>query len=486
VSSAFVGLEPKVLWNYFDAVSQIPRCSGKEERILAYLAELGARRKLTVRRDKVGNLVIALPATAGCESKPTVVLQGHVDMVCEKNRDVAHDFDTQGIEVVRDGDWLTAKGTTLGGDNGVALAAMLALLDEPPHKHGPLELLFTVDEERGLTGAGGIEPHMLKGRVMMNLDSEEEGFVTVGCAGGGDTVLTLEGRREDLLAGWERAQLSVRGLVGGHSGMDIISNRANALRCLGRALDRLGRELGGLRLCALEGGSKRNAIPREASAALALPAGGRARAAQVLERVVADLKAEFSPTDPGLALVLEEGAATARPFDAATTTRALTLLLALPTGVLAMSRGIAGLVETSTNLGVVEAEGDKLRFVSCTRSSVGPALEGVRQGLRVLGEAVGAAVVQEPAYPGWNPDLTSKLLATFKRVHREVTGKEPQVMAIHAGLECGILGERFPGMDMISFGPDLKGVHAPGEKLSIPSTGRFFSLLKSLLEALAS
>ena len=485
MSSVFEGLEPKILWQYFNAVTQTPRCSGSEERILAYLDSVAREHGLTTRRDRVGNLVIVVPAARGCESAPTVVLQGHVDMVCEKNREIDHDFDRQGIEVVRDGDWLTARGTTLGGDNGVALAAMLALLDEPPGRHGPLELLFTVDEERGLTGAGGIEPHMLKGRVMLNLDSEEEGFVTVGCAGGGDTVVTLHGRREALPAGWEVVQLSVRGLQGGHSGMEIICNRANALRCLGRALDRLSRELSGLRLHGLEGGSKRNAIPREARATVALPAGGYDRSADLLRGLTAELRAEFAPSDPDLEVLLERGAAIPpQPFDAATSSRAVTLLLATPTGVLAMNRQIAGLVETSTNLGVVEQQADLLRFISCTRSAVAPALEGVRQTLRALGEALGAQVQQEPAYPGWNPDLGSKLLATFKSVHKEVTGAEPQVMAIHAGLECGILGERFPGMDMISFGPDLKGVHAPGERLSIPSTGRFFRLLKALLEAL--
>lgn len=485
MQKAFEGLEPKTLWSYFDAITQIPRCSGKEERILAYLVGIAEKRGLATRRDKVGNLVIVVPATSGCEKAPTVVLQGHVDMVCEKNSDVSLDFDRDGIPVVRDGDWITAKGTTLGGDNGVALASMLALLDEPPARHGTLELLFTVDEERGLSGAGGIEPHMLTGRVLLNLDSEEEGFVTVGCAGGGDTIIALKGTREAAPSGWETVTLALRGLQGGHSGIDILENRANSLRCLGRVLDRVQRAVGGFRLVSLQGGSKRNAIPREATAVVALPAGGRAKAAALCEAAVRDLRAEFSPTDPKLELRLEdapEGAA--RPFSAADSAHALTLLLTIPTGVLAMNRGIAGLVETSTNLGVVDGSEDTLRFVSCTRSSLAPALEGVRQGIRALGEALGCAVSLEPSYPGWNPNLESKLLARFKEVHREVTGAEVNVMAIHAGLECGILGERFPGMDMISFGPDLKGVHAPGEKLSVPSTGRFFHLLKELLQAL--
>lgn len=484
MSKALAGLEPQALWRHFEMICGIPRCSGHEQRIQAALEALGKERGLETRRDKAGNLVLAVPATPGCEKSRVVVLQGHVDMVCEKNGDVAHDFATQGIQPYLDGEWVRARGTTLGADNGVAVAAALALLDDPPGRHGPLELLFTVDEERGLSGAAGIEPHMLAGRLLLNLDSEEEGFVTVGCAGGGDTAFELSGERTPVPAGWSLARLEVKGLRGGHSGIDILENRANSLRCLGRLLAALE---GPMRVVSLKGGSMRNAIPREAEATLALPAGGAERAARAARALLAELQAEFGATDPELKLLVgaPEPGAPAGAFSETFSQKLATLLVSTPTGVLAMSRDIPGLVETSTNLGVAAMAGDTIRFVNCTRSSVKSSLEAARLGLRRLAEAVGAKVVQEQPYPGWKPDLASPLLALFKKVHQEAMGREVQVMAIHAGLECGILGERFPGMDMISFGPDLKAVHSPDERLHIPSTGRFFNLLKRLLEALA-
>ncbi|MFC1611062.1 aminoacyl-histidine dipeptidase [Myxococcota bacterium] len=484
---ALEGLDPKPLWHYFDMISQIPRCSGNEEQIQAALEKLGKEKGLDTRRDKVGNLVIVIPPTRGCESSPTVVLQGHTDIVGEKNSDSNHDFDNDAIVIVRDGDWLTADGTTLGGDNGVAVAAALALIDDPPKKHGQLELFFTIDEERGLTGAGNVEAHMLNGRVLLNLDSEEEGFVTVGCAGGGDTRFRLVCNRDQLPSGWETMRLWVKGLKGGHSGIDILENRANSIHTLGRLLDRVRREAGGLRLLALNGGSKRNAIPREAWCVVGLPAGGRNRAKALVETVETELKAEFGATDPKLELVLEAAPPDApiAPFTQQDTDRIVALLVTTPTGVLAMNRDIGGLVDTSTNLGVVEMRDDTLHFVSCTRSALSSARDAVRGSLRVLGESMGASVELEGSYPGWNPNLDSKLLAVFKHVHEKVTGKPPEVMAIHAGLECGILGERFEGMDMISFGPDMDGVHSPDERLSIPSTQRFYDLLKAVLVELA-
>lgn len=488
VSDPFADLEPKPLWRHFRALTEIPRPSGHEQRVTSMIKELAAAKGLAVREDTVGNLVVVVPAAVGCESSPPVALQGHVDMVCEKNRDVDHDFMTQGINVVRENEWQLAKGTTLGADNGVGVAAALALIDDPPARHGPLELLFTIDEERGLTGAAGIEPHMIESRFLLNLDSEEEGYVTVGCAGGGDTLFELACKREAIPAGWEPVQISVTGLRGGHSGIDILHNRANSLKCLGRALDTAQRAVGEIRLLAVEGGSKRNAIPREATAVVALPAGSRERAATACDQTQADLTAEFAATDPNLTVQLDSAPANAPElsFAADDGDRLIGLLLTVPSGVLAMNRGIAGLVETSSNLGVVETVGDTVRFVSCTRSAVGPALDGVRQALRALGERHGASVRLESSYPGWAPNLDSPLLGIFCQVHRDVVGKDPEVMAIHAGLECGLIGERFPGTDMVSFGPDMFGVHAPGERVSIPSTQRFFKLLRAVIEALAT
>ena len=485
VRDAVKGIAPEVLWRYFDMISQIPRGSGNEAAIQTALENLAKEKGLAARRDAVGNLVVVIPATAGCASSPTVVLQGHTDMVCEKNNDSNHNFEKDPIDLVRNGDWLTAKGTTLGADNGVAVAAALALTDDPPEKHGKLELLFTVDEERGLTGAGGIESHMLTGKIMLNLDSEEEGFVTIGCAGGGDTRIRVRCVKGELPAGWETMKVSITGLKGGHSGIDIHENRGNSLRLMGRFLDRVRTEAGGLRIFSLGGGSKRNAIPREAFCELAVPAGGRAKAEGVRGIVAGELKVEFGATDPKLEVLLGEVSGSGKPFTKDTTDKLVALLLTIPTGVIAMNRKIVGLVDTSTNLGVVEANGDVLEFVSCSRSSIGSALEAVRESLRVLGESVGVEAVLEGSYPGWNPNLESPLLATFKNVHKRVTGSDVKVMAIHAGLECGLLGKKFPGMDMISIGPDMDGVHSPDERLSISSTERFYHLLKATLVELA-
>lgn len=485
VRESLSGLTPEPLWRYFDLISQIPRCSGHEDQIQSTVKKLGQERGLEVREDGVGNVVLVIPAAAGCEAWPTVVLQGHTDMVCEKNSDVDHDFFSQGIDVIRDGEWLTANGTTLGADNGVAVASALALLDDAPEKHGALELCFTIDEERGLTGAGGIEPHMLTGRMLLNLDSEEEGFVTVGCAGGGDTKVRLACTREQVPGDWERISFGIKGLTGGHSGMDIIHNRANSIRCLGRGLDAVAREAGGLRIFTIEGGSMRNAIPREASAVVAVPAGGRAKAEALITRLQAELAAEFAKTDPNLRLsVAESKLVPPGAFTAGDSQKVVALLLAIPSGVIAMSRDIEMLPETSNNLGVVRMDGDTVELVNCGRSSVGSALEAVRAGIRAPAEALGAEVNMEAGYPGWQPDLDSELLAVFKAVHQDVTGKPPEVLAIHAGLECGLLGEKFPGMDMISFGPEMHGVHSPEERLNIASTQRFYALLKTLLSRL--
>lgn len=485
MSKAFEGLKPAPVWHYFDMITQIPRGSGNEAAIQEAISNVARERDLKVRQDAVGNRVICVPASDGCADWPTVVLQGHVDMVCEKNSDIKHDFASDPIDVVRDGDWITAKGTTLGADNGIAVATALALLDDPPEKHGPLELLFTVDEETGLTGATQIEEHMISGKLLLNLDSEEEGFVTIGCAGGGDTVFSLTGDREAAPSGWQSFKITLRGIRGGHSGIDILHNRGNALCLMARFLEKARRKSDGLRLISLNGGSKRNAIPREATALVAMPAGSEVALQALSAELTEDLKVEFGATDPNLELRIQQhNDTTINPFNETTSTAAIALLLATPSGVIAMNREITGLVETSNNLGVVSTSDDTLRCVNCSRSSMESARDAVRDAMRAAAEALGASVTVENGYPGWKPDTQSRLLEIFKTVHKRVTKNEPEVMAIHAGLECGILGKRFPGMDMISFGPDMEGVHAPGERLSIPSVQRFFELLKEVLMAL--
>jgi dipeptidase D len=485
-SLAFAALTPKPFWRWFEQVSAIPRPSGREERVRDWLVSVARERGLVHRTDAIGNVVLVVPATEGDERAPTVVLQAHMDMVCEKNKEREFDFLAEPIPVRRDGNWLCADGTTLGGDNGVGIAAALSLIDDGPARHGPLELLFTVDEERGLTGARQVDPALCSGRLMLNLDSEEEGFVTIGCAGGGDTIVSLHVSREELPAGSTIVQVEVKGLVGGHSGIDIDKHRANALRCMGRLLDR-GAAGGGLRLASLVGGNARNAIPREATAILAVSSDARERLSAAAAALQAELRNEYGAIEPDLTLSVGPApAGAARPLSAVDSQRALALLLATPTGVTEMNRDIALGPETSTNFGVAATEGDTIRFTSMTRSSIASAIEGVRAQLRATGEALGAEVELDSAYPGWKPDPQSALLARFQDIHDRVTGHSAKVLVIHAGLECGMLGERFPGSQMISFGPDLHDVHTPRERLSIPSTGRFLQLLSALVESLAT
>lgn len=484
MSRAFEELKHPV-WNYFEKLTQTPRCSGKEEKVRQWVISVAKEKGLTYREDKVGNVVIEVPATKGCENKPTIVLQGHLDIVCEKAKGSTHDFEKDPIRVERDGDWLVAPETTLGADNGIAVAAALAIIDDPPAQHGPLELLFTVDEERGLTGASGIENHMLKGRILLNLDSEEEGYVTIGCAGGGDTHVRLPLKREAIGDEYERFKLVVEGASGGHSGIDIHENRANALRLLGRALLLLKNHDDLIRICSIEGGSKRNAIPRDAMAYVALK---NSKGVDLLiKKLSQDIATEFASSDPSLKLSLEKTTDRVDFYNADTSTKAITLLASTPSGVIAMNRQMHDAVETSTNLGVAQENEakDKLEIVNCTRSSIGAALEGVRVSLQAIAIACGAEAELEDAYPGWAPDVSSKTLALFIDVHRELFGKKPEIMVIHAGLECGILGEHFAGMDMISFGPEMKGVHAPKESLCISSTERFYKLLQEMLVALS-
>jgi dipeptidase D len=485
--SVFEGLEPTALWRYFELLCNVPRCSGNEAGIREALIAKAKENGLPTQVDAVGNLVITIPARQGDEHLPAIALQGHLDMVCEKNRDSTHDFEKDPIAVERDGEWLVAKRTTLGADNGIAVAAAMAMIDDPPEHHGPIELLFTIDEERGLTGAANLDPNMLTAKTLLNLDSEEEGTVTVGCAGGGDAVIELPIRKQSVPADHQPYTLTVDGLTGGHSGLDIHHHRGNALRALGRALSALSTACGDVLISSIEGGSKRNAIPREAVAEVWIATAKAGRIEGVLSDLRAALLAEYSVTDPSLAV---KTAAVAAPkdacFDAETSAKVAQLLVAIPSGVVAMNRDIAGLVDSSTNLGVVSQTDSSVRFLSCSRSAVGPALEAVREQLAAIGRLAGAKLKMEPSYPGWAPDLGSRALAVFQGVHESLFGKPAEVAALHAGLECGILGQRCGGeLDMISFGPTMHGVHAPGERLNIESSGRFYQLLKATISALA-
>ena len=474
--------EPRPLWAHFDRILEIPRGSKEEDGIRRHVAALAERLGLEHHTDAIGNVIVRKPASAGRESAPVIILQGHLDMVNEKNSDVAHDFAADAIRPRREGDWLYASGTTLGADNGIGVATMLALMDATDVPHGPLELLFTIDEETGLTGASALDASLLRGRVLVNLDSEEEGDVTVGCAGGAGTVLRLP--LPSKPAGGAALTVRLRGLRGGHSGVDIVLQRGNAVKLLARVLS-AALETTTFRLTRLEGGNKHNAIPREAEATVLVESHVADFRAAVSAEFAA-VKAELQPADPDVSLDIEDAPAPVLAWTRQTTATVLRLLEALPHGVVAMSLDIPGLVETSTNVATVDVDGDFLVVGTSSRSSVASALAATRRRIAAVAQLAGAMVEQGHGYPGWKPDLKSPLLATVKDVEREVYGREPRIIAIHAGLECGIIGEKIPGMDMVSIGPQIEAPHSPNERVLIDSVGRFWRLLTALLERLSA
>jgi dipeptidase D len=479
-------LEPRRLWGYFLELSRIPRGSRHEAAAARWAAEQGRALGLAVETDAAGNVLLRKPASPGKEGRPGVALQAHLDMVCEKNEGTPHDFEKDPIDVVRDGDHLRARGTTLGADNGVGVAAALAVLAARDLSHPPLEVLLTVDEETGLTGANAVRPGWLRSTRLLNLDSEEEGELTIGCAGGVDTVAS---RRVVWVAsgpGRRAYRLKVHGLKGGHSGIDIAAGRGNAIRLLGQGLSELA-QAHELQLAGARGGNKRNAIPREASAVILLDPAQEAAAAADVARMAAAWKAALGAFDPGVALSLEplaEGAAgpAARralsPDDAGAL---VGLLLAGPHGVEAMSPDIPGLVQTSTNLGVVETTDEAAEVTFLTRSSVDSSKAALAARIAGIAALAGFACRSSNGYPGWKPEPGAAIVQLVDGVHRKLTGKPVVVKAIHAGLECGIVGEKYPGMEMASIGPSMWDVHTPDERVSIGSVERFWKLLTATL-----
>ena len=476
--------KPQPLWQHFDRILTIPRASKDEERMRAYVLERAAAAELDYDVDLAGNVVVRKDPSPGCENAPATVLQSHLDMVQEKNSDVEFDFDRDAIRAVVDGEYLTADGTTLGSDNGIGVAAMLAVMESDELTHGPLELLFTVDEETGLSGAANLDGDLLNGRRLINLDTEEEGALYVGCAGGADSTLRLPLAKSATADGSQQLGVAVKGMKGGHSGVDIHLQRANAVKVLARCLSAARRQTP-CRLVELSGGSAHNAIPREASATVAVSAAQADAFQAAVEEEFARARGEFSAVDPGMELEFDREAAPDSCCDESSTANALGLLNALPHGVLAMSYDIPDLVETSTNLATVIPEDDGLTVLLSSRSSVASALTATRDRIRSAAELAGAAVEEDDGYPGWKPDMDSALLATMRGVAAGVYGREPEIKAIHAGLECGILGEKCPGMDMISFGPQIEFPHSPDERVRIASVERFWDLLAATLQKLA-
>lgn len=478
----FAGIEPRALWSHFSAFTKIARPSGQEAAIAAHVRDWAASRNLEAVVDAVGNVIVRVPATKGREKAPTVILQGHLDMVCERNASSPHDPERGDIHVVRDGDFLRADGTTLGADNGIGVAAGMAVADDPTVVHGPLELVMTIDEETGMTGAQGLDGSLLKGRIMLNLDSEEDTALFVGCAGGGDLRFQFEGTRAKV----EGTALAVKveGLQGGHSGIDINNNRANAIHTIVRLVQE-GAKVSPVCLASIAGGSKRNAIPREAHAVVVVPADKEAAFRAALKTLVEDLRFQFKGLDDGLDVKVEAASAS-DAFGVADSARLLDFLRAMPSGVVAMSKDLAGLVESSTNLGVVSTKGNEVEILTLARSSVMPALRDMLDAQTGLARLAGIKSEYLGGYPGWKPNMESKVLDVTRKAYARLFGHEAGITAIHAGLECGLIGERIHGMDMVSFGPLLVGVHAPNEKVSIPSAQKFWKLLGAVLDDLSA
>jgi len=478
-------LEPKALWAHFDRILTIPRGSKEEDRIREHVVAIAEKAGLACQVDGTGNVVVRKPGSPGHEKAPVTILQSHLDMVNEKNSDVDHDFSSDPIRPVMDGEYLKADGTTLGSDNGIGVAAMLAILEADDLVHGPLEFLFTIDEETGLTGAGGLNPSMLEGRTLLNLDSEEEGSVTVGCAGGADTEIRLGLQTIPAPSNGSTFKVRLHGLKGGHSGIDIHLQRGNAVQLLARMIHAISHGTPGF-LASFHGGNKHNAIPREAWATVVIPEDQSGDFLLTIGEQFEVVKAEYGAVEPGMELSIEESGRPDTVWATYTTWDVLRLLVALPHGVVAMSQDIEGLVETSTNLAVANSEGDTLTVLMSSRSSVASALRWIRQKIRAIAFQAGAEVDEHDGYPGWKPNLDSPVLRVVKSVHSKVMGAEPHVEAVHAGLECGIIGEMVPGMDMISFGPQIESPHSPDERVKVASVGRFYSLLTTVLAEMAT
>jgi dipeptidase D len=484
MSDALAALEPRLVWSRFGELTRIARPSKHEELARGHVLAWAEKHGFETAVDTAGNTVVRVPPTVGRERAPAVVLQAHLDMVCERDPDSAFDPREGRIDVLLDGDWVLANGTTLGADNGIGVAAALAAAEDPEVAHGPLELLLTVSEEQGLDGAKELDPGLVSGRLLVNLDGTSDQALTVGCAGSVHAFVRLPVRPEPLPAGWECLAVAFSGAKGGHSGGDIARGRANAIKTLGRILS-TAYEQAPFRLARLEGGVSRNAIPRDARAVVALPAAATSTFRRSCAEALGALREQYAVSDPGLRLEIEpvepeDGA------DAEQTCRALDLLALLPSGVLAMSPDVPGTVETSTSLNVAETTDGVLTLASMTRGASPGALDEIVATFTAAARVAGAEIEVVHSYPPWRPDLGSGLLATAQDTFVRLFDSAPRLEVVHGGLECAVIGERLPGVEMISIGPEVVGPHAPWERLSISATQRFYALLGALLDDLSS
>jgi dipeptidase D len=474
-------LKPALIWNFFHEINQIPRPSKKEARIIAYLKSFGEKHNLSTKIDETGNVLIRKPATKGYEKHKTIILQSHMDMVCEKNSDVIHDFDNDPIQTYIDGDWVKAKGTTLGADNGIGMSMMLAVLASEELVHPALECLFTVDEETGLTGAFALKQNFLSGELLINLDSEDDGEIFVGCAGGIDTVAILTYETEKTPENYFGFTISVKGFQGGHSGDDIDKGLGNANKILNRFLWILNNVMD-LRLNSFDGGNLRNAIPREAVAIACVPFSEKENIRVLFNHYVNDLEIEIGDVEPNMKLTLESESLPECVLVKKSSNALINVLYACPHGVIAMSRDMPGLVETSNNLASVKMKANQtIEITTSQRSSVESSKHDIKQQIEAVFTLAGAAVSHGDGYPGWKPNLKSEILKVATDSYVKLYKDQPKVRAIHAGLECGLFLEKYPFLDMISIGPTMKGVHSPDERLSISATQKCWEWLTDIL-----
>ncbi len=474
-------LEPKILWKHFHSLTRIPRPSKKEQKIIQFMKEFGENLGLETIVDETGNVIIRKPATPGMENRMGVVLQGHLDMVPQKNSNKVHDFESDPIETIIDGDWVKANGTTLGSDNGMGVAAAMAVLEDKSLVHGPVEALFTIDEESGMTGAFNLQPDVLKGDILINMDSEDEGELYIGCAGGINGNFKFTYLEENVPKNMKAYRLNITGLKGGHSGLDIPLGRGNSCKIMIRLLHH-GIKEHGMILSSIDAGNMRNAIPREAHSIVVIPADEEEKFLQCLSKTAATIKAELSVTEPDLAITAEATSTPSFVMDIDTQNRMIRAAYGCPNGVIRMSDAMPGLVETSTNLSIINSANGAIKITCLLRSSVDTAKYDLVNMMGSIFELAGAEVNFEGEYPGWKPNPGSTILKLMQDVYHKKYGKIPEIKAIHAGLECGILGAAYPHWDMISFGPTIRFPHSPDEKVNIPSVGKFYDFLMETLK----
>lgn len=474
-------LEPKQLWNKFADLNEVPRPSKKEERVIAFMMDFGKKLGLETLKDEVGNVIIKKPATAGMENRKTIVMQSHLDMVHQKNNDTIFDFDTQGIEMYVDGDWVRAKGTTLGADNGLGVATIMAVLESNDIPHPAIEALFTIDEETGMTGAMGLKGGLLDGEILLNLDTEEDDEIDIGCAGGVDVTAVREYNEEEIPDGSVGYTLTVKGLNGGHSGMDIDKGLGNANKIMNRLLFD-GFENFGLQIAEINGGSLRNAIPRESVAKVIISQIYDEAFVFDMQEVINDIKTEFKTTEPNLTIEITKSDLPAKVMDLGVQEGLIRALYTAHNGVYRMSADMENLVETSNNIARVIVKEGTITIQCLTRSSVETSKFDLANALRSAFELIGCEVVFAGSYPGWTPNVDSPILDVLTSIYEKQNGNKPHVVACHAGLECGILGTNYPDMDMISFGPTIKGAHSPDERASVSSAQKYWKFVLEILQ----